>query len=59
MSYEVQDGQIVERVEVEKVLRIQNGQTFMVDETIYPEDFEGELVRVRPAFAIPFLADGG
>ena len=31
----------------------------MVNKAVCPEDVERELVGVRPAFAIPFLADGG
>ena len=29
----------------------------MVDQAICPQDIEGELVRMRPALAVPFLAD--
>lgn len=60
MPYKVQDGQIVESVEMKQVLRVHYRKTFVIDETACPEDVESKmLVGVRSALAVPFLADHG
>ena len=57
MSYEIQNRQIVESVEVEKVLRVHDGKTFVVDQSVRPENVERELVRMRATLTIPFFVD--
>ena len=59
VSYEIQNRQVVEGIEVKQVLRVHDGKTFVVDQAAGAEDVKPKmLVGVRPALAIPLLGDG-
>lgn len=34
VAYKVQNGQVVESIEMEKILRIHDGKTFMIDQSV-------------------------
>lgn len=43
---------------MELILRVHDRQALVVDETVRPKDVERQvLIRMRPAFPIPLLAD--
>lgn len=60
MSYEIEYRQVIKSIEMKQVLRVHNGKTFVIDQATGSEDVEPQvLVGVRPALAIPLLADDG
>lgn len=60
MAYEIENRQVVESIKVKQVFRVHNGKTFVVDQAAGPKYVKPQmLVRVRPALAIPLLADDG
>lgn len=59
VTYEIQNRQVIECIEVKQVLRVHNGETLVVDQAAGAEDVKPKmLVGVRPALAIPLLGDG-
>ena len=59
VTYEIQNRQVVEGMEMKQVLRVHNGKTFVVDQAAGAEDVKPNmLIGVRPALAIPLLGDG-
>jgi hypothetical protein len=59
MSYEVQNRQIVEGVEVEEVFGIEYGETFVIDQTTCAENVQCQRIGMRPAFLVEFFTNCG
>lgn len=59
MSNKIEHRKVVEGVKVEEVFGIQDGEAFVVDETIGAQYVKAQFVGMRTVFAVPFLADDG
>lgn len=59
MTYEIQNRQIVECIEMELVLRVYDLQAFVIDQAVRSQNVQSQMsIWMRAAVLVPFSVDG-